>query len=132
MSTSTADARPAIGSRPGWRDSAACRDADPDLFFPDAGDRSARAKVKTAKLICRSCPVGVTCLSWALATGQEAGIWGGLTEDERRRLHHRGHGSRPAAYSPRPAAYSPSEESHDQSPGRTDRPAWAVRGMASR
>jgi len=40
-----------------------------------------------AKLICRGCLVRSTCLSWALASGQEAGIWGGLTEDERRRLH---------------------------------------------
>ena len=89
MSTSTADARPARDSRPDWRDQAACRDADPELFFPD-DDRSARAQVKTAKLICRGCPVSATCLSWALASGQEAGIWGGLTDDERHRLHRRG------------------------------------------
>ena len=37
-----------------------------------------------AKLICRGCPVSATCLSWALASGQQAGIWGGMTEDERR------------------------------------------------
>jgi WhiB family transcriptional regulator, redox-sensing transcriptional regulator len=73
--------------RPDWRDEAACRDAEPDLFFPD---RSARAQVKMAKLICRGCAVSATCLSWSLASGQEAGIWGGLTEDERRRLHRRG------------------------------------------
>ena len=48
------------------------------------------------KLICRDCPVRATCLDWALASGQEAGIWGGLTEDERRRLR-RGRGFRPAA-----------------------------------
>ena len=89
MSTSTAATILADDSHPGWRDDAACRDADPDLFFPEPGDRSARAHVKTAKLICRSCPVGVTCLSWALATGQEAGIWGGLTEDERRTRYRR-------------------------------------------
>ena len=64
-------------------------------FFTDGDIRSARAHVKTAKLICRGCPVSATCLSWALASGQEAGIWGGLTEDERRRLH-RGRGFRPA------------------------------------
>jgi WhiB family redox-sensing transcriptional regulator len=40
-----------------------------------------------AKLICRDCPVRAICLDWALANGQEAGIWGGLTEDQRRRLH---------------------------------------------
>ena len=89
MSTSTAAARTASGPRPDWRGQAACRDADPELFFPDRDIRSARAQVKTAKLICRRCRVSATCLSWALASGQEAGIWGGLTEDERRRLHRR-------------------------------------------
>ena len=63
-----------------------------------ATSTSARAQVKTAKLICRGCPVSATCLSWALASGQEAGIWGGLTEDERRRLHRR-RGFRLAAHS---------------------------------
>jgi len=91
MSTSTT----ARDQRPDWRDNAACRDADPELFFADGDIRSALADVKTAKLICRACPVSATCLSWALASGQEAGIWGGLTEDERRRLH-RGRGFRPA------------------------------------
>jgi WhiB family redox-sensing transcriptional regulator len=89
MSTPATAARPAPDSRPDWRDQAACRDADPELFFPD-DDRSARARVKTAKLICRGCPVSATCLSWALASGQQAGIWGGLTEDQRHRLHRRG------------------------------------------
>jgi WhiB family redox-sensing transcriptional regulator len=89
MSPSTAVARPAR-DRPDWRAGAACRDADPELFFPDGDSRSARAQVKTAKLICRGCPVSATCLSWALASGQEAGIWGGLTEDERHRLHRSG------------------------------------------
>ena len=91
MSTFTVPARPARDRSPGWRDwrdDAACRDTDPELFFPD-GDRFARAHVKTAKLICRGCPVSATCLSWALDTGQEAGIWGGLTEDERHRLRRR-------------------------------------------
>jgi WhiB family transcriptional regulator, redox-sensing transcriptional regulator len=89
MNTSIAAARSACDSRPDWRTDAACRDADPELFFPDGDVRSARAQVKTAKLICRGCLVSATCLSWALASGQEAGIWGGLTEDERRRLRRR-------------------------------------------
>jgi WhiB family transcriptional regulator, redox-sensing transcriptional regulator len=98
MSTSTAAARLARDHRldppddASWRDDAACRDADPELFFADP--RFARAQVKMAKLICRGCPVSTTCLSWAMASGQEHGIWGGLTEDERRRLRHR---SRPWA-----------------------------------
>ena len=87
MVTSAVAERPAF-ELPDWRD-AACRDADPELFFPDGDTRSARARVKLAKLICRGCPVSATCLSWALASGQ-AGIWGGLTEDERHRLHRRG------------------------------------------
>jgi len=89
MSTSAAAARPACDCRPDWRADAACRDADPELFFPDGDIRSARAQVKMAKLICRGCPVSATCLSWALASGQEFGIWGGLTEDERGRLQRR-------------------------------------------
>jgi WhiB family transcriptional regulator, redox-sensing transcriptional regulator len=60
------------------------------LFFPDDANRFDRAHAKTAKLICRGCPVSATCLNWALANGQEAGIWGGLTEDERHRLRARG------------------------------------------
>jgi WhiB family redox-sensing transcriptional regulator len=97
MSASRAAPRPARGRRPDWRDYAACRDADPELFFPDGDIRSARARVQKAKLICRGCPVRATCLRWALASGQEAGIWGGLTEDQRRRLHRRSRGYRPAA-----------------------------------
>jgi WhiB family redox-sensing transcriptional regulator len=89
MSTSTAATILLDDSHPGWRNDAACRDGDPDLFFPDGDVRSARAKVKMAKLICRSCPVSTTCLNWALASGQEHGIWGGLTEDERHRLYRR-------------------------------------------
>ena len=89
MTTSTAAAGPASDHRPDWRDHAACRDADPDLFFPGGGIRSAWAQVRMAKLICRGCPVSITCLSWALASDQEHGIWGGLTEDERRRLYRR-------------------------------------------
>jgi WhiB family transcriptional regulator, redox-sensing transcriptional regulator len=99
MSTSTAAARPSCDRHPDWRADAACRDADPELFFPDGDTGPARAHVKTAKLICRGCPVSATCLSWALASGQEAGIWGGLTEDERHRLRRRGRGFRPAAES---------------------------------
>jgi WhiB family redox-sensing transcriptional regulator len=95
VDTSTSAVQAVPEHRPDWRDEAACLDADPELFFPDWGVAAVRAQVKTAKLICRSCPVSATCLDWALASGQEAGIWGGLTEDERRELHRRG---RPWAY----------------------------------
>ena len=72
-----------------WTTRAACKGTDPDELFVQG------AAQNRAKLICRGCPVSATCLSWALASGQEAGIWGGLTEGERRRLH-RGRGFRPA------------------------------------
>jgi WhiB family redox-sensing transcriptional regulator len=99
MSTSAASVTADRARPPDWRDAAACLEADPDLFFPD-DIRSARAQVKLAKLICRGCPVNATCLNWALASGEEAGIWGGLTEDERRRLlrHGRHHFSSAANY----------------------------------
>jgi len=100
MSTSIAAVGSACGRCPDWRDGAACRDADPELFFPDGENRYGRAQVKMAKLICRGCPVSVTCLSWALTSGQEAGIWGGLTEDERRSLRRRSRGfGRPQTHS---------------------------------
>jgi WhiB family transcriptional regulator, redox-sensing transcriptional regulator len=86
MSTFALAARPARARRPNWRDDAACRDADPELFFPGEDIRSASAQAKAAKLICRRCPVRTTCLRWVLTSGREAGIWGGLTEDERQRL----------------------------------------------
>jgi WhiB family redox-sensing transcriptional regulator len=94
MNASTTAARSARDHRPDWRDHAACRDADPELFFPDGDPTSARAQVKAAKQICRGCPVRTTCLNWALTGGQQHGIWGGLTEDQRRSLHR---GLRPAA-----------------------------------
>jgi WhiB family redox-sensing transcriptional regulator len=89
MSTFALAARPARARRPNWRDDAACRDADPELFFPGEDIRSASAQAKAAKLICRRCPVRTTCLRWVLTSGREAGIWGGLTEDERQRLDRR-------------------------------------------
>lgn len=67
-----------------WRHRAACRGEDPELFFPVGP--AARAQIAEAKKICARCPVRRACLVFALATGQGHGIWGGLTEDERRRL----------------------------------------------
>jgi len=76
MSTSAAAAGQACDGHPGWRETAACRDADPELSVPDGTSGLPRAQVKTAKPICRGCPVSATWLSRALANGQEAGIWG--------------------------------------------------------
>lgn len=72
-----------------WSDEAACRDADPELFFPTSEDMARRAvarQVAEAKAICAACPVWSACLGWAVQNGQDHGIWGGLTARERRRL----------------------------------------------
>ena len=69
-----------------WHDVAACRDADPDLFFPIGTVGPALHQVEEAKRICRSCPVCPECLAWALDHGVGSGVWGGTTEDERRAL----------------------------------------------
>lgn len=72
-----------------WRHLALCRDEDPELFFPIGTTGPAAAQVEEAKVVCRRCPVTAECLSWALETGQDAGVWGGLSEDERRALKRR-------------------------------------------
>ena len=69
-----------------WRDSAACREQDPDLFFPVAHTQGWRTQTKQAKAVCGTCPVRETCLEWALDTGQAAGVWGGMSAGERRRI----------------------------------------------
>lgn len=69
-----------------WRCRAACRGKDPELFFPVGSAGPALAQIAEAKKICARCLVRTACLASAITTGQEYGIWGGLTEDERRRL----------------------------------------------
>jgi WhiB family redox-sensing transcriptional regulator len=65
---------------------AACRDHDPELFFPLSETGPGSAQVRAAKAICQGCPIQRGCLQWAMDTGQEAGVWGGTTEDERRAM----------------------------------------------
>lgn len=64
-----------------WRAQANCLGVDPDLFFPERG-----ASTREAKEVCRACPVREACLEYALAEGEKFGIWGGLSERERRRI----------------------------------------------
>lgn len=72
-----------------WRHRAACKDEDPELFFPVGTSGPALLQITEAKSVCRRCPVAAECLNWALATGQDDGIWGAMTEDERRALNRR-------------------------------------------
>jgi WhiB family redox-sensing transcriptional regulator len=64
-----------------WADFGRCAGVDPDVFFPRPGDDTSRAKS-----LCQQCPVRSACLEWALDTNQKHGIWGGMTEGQRRRL----------------------------------------------
>jgi WhiB family redox-sensing transcriptional regulator len=72
-----------------WRASAACRVEDPELFFPIGYSEPAVRQTREATAVCAVCPVTGQCLSWALASNQETGIWGGLDERERRSLRRR-------------------------------------------
>ncbi len=64
-----------------WKDSSNCLGVDPDLFFPERG-----ASTREAKEVCRGCIVREDCLEYALANGEKFGIWGGMSERERRRI----------------------------------------------
>ncbi len=64
-----------------WQDFANCLGVDPDLFFPERG-----ASTREAKEVCRGCVVREDCLEYALANGEKFGIWGGMSERERRRI----------------------------------------------
>ncbi|MFI1530841.1 WhiB family transcriptional regulator [Streptomyces griseus] len=68
---------------------ALCREEDPDLFFPIGSNGPALLQIEEAKAVCRRCPVMDKCLDWALESGQDSGVWGGLSEDERRSLKRR-------------------------------------------
>ncbi len=67
-----------------WRDAGSCRDSDPNLFYPLGRGRAAREQAEVAKVLCRTCPSREPCLSFALATGQALGVWGGTSPEDRR------------------------------------------------
>jgi WhiB family transcriptional regulator, redox-sensing transcriptional regulator len=76
MPTTTADAEHLT-----WQRFANCLGVDPDLFFPERG-----ASTREAKEVCRGCVVREDCLEFAITNGEKFGIWGGLSERERRRI----------------------------------------------
>ena len=67
-----------------WLPEARCIGEDPDLFFPIGTTDDALAQVAQAKTVCDGCSVRADCLEWSLSTFQDAGVWGGLDEEERR------------------------------------------------
>ncbi|HEY1331348.1 MAG TPA: WhiB family transcriptional regulator [Actinomycetota bacterium] len=64
-----------------WQERARCREHDPEVFFPEKGGSS-----REAKRICADCPVRIECLNYALRRDERYGVWGGMSERERRRL----------------------------------------------
>mgnify|MGYP001811758033 CR=1 FL=1 len=72
-----------------WRNTALCRDTDPELFFPVGTTGQALVAQDYAKRVCDECDVQQACLDYALDTNQDSGIWGGLTEEERRVIRRR-------------------------------------------
>jgi WhiB family redox-sensing transcriptional regulator len=69
-----------------WRDVALCRDTDPELFFPVGTTGNALVAIDSAKRVCEQCKVTRECLEFALDTNQDSGVWGGLSEEERRSI----------------------------------------------
>lgn len=73
-----------------WHHDAICRDEpDADLFFPIGNTGPALLQIAEAKTVCRRCPAVASCLDWAIETGQDHGVWGAMTEEERRSLKRR-------------------------------------------
>ena len=68
----------------GWQDRALCAQTDPEAFFPEKG-----GSTREAKKVCTGCDVRAECLEYALANDERFGIWGGLSERERRKLKKR-------------------------------------------
>ncbi len=81
MLTDLIEALQAEGVDMSWQDFANCRGADPDLFFPERG-----ASTRTAKQICRECTVLAQCLEFAIVSSEKFGIWGAMSERERRKI----------------------------------------------
>ena len=69
------------GGELAWQEQALCAQTDPEAFFPEKG-----GSTREAKRICSDCPVRLECLEFALANDERFGIWGGMSERERRKL----------------------------------------------
>ena len=72
-----------------WRDQGACAGLNDDTFFPRGGGPTAERKVRHAKVICFSCPVQPECGQWAIDNREPFGVWGGVSEKERRAILRR-------------------------------------------
>ena len=84
----------ATGCETNWRSAGACLSADPDLFFPISSAGPAMGHLAQAKAICARCEIQQQCLDYAVSTGPIQGVWGGMTEHERRLLRQSGRSAR--------------------------------------
>lgn len=105
MLTTTVN-RSAPASLTAWAVRGACRDSDPELFFPVTETGAAAGQLARAKAVCAGCPVRDQCLQFALDSGQAFGVWGGTTGEERRLLRRRHNYHRRSAEAP-PAGRTP-------------------------
>ncbi|RCW46115.1 transcription factor WhiB [Halopolyspora algeriensis] len=80
-----------------WRHRAACRDEDPELFFPISDMGPGARQAEQAKAVCARCPVRSECLNYALNNGLNHGIFGGMTERERHQFNRTSHSRSRAA-----------------------------------
>jgi WhiB family redox-sensing transcriptional regulator len=72
-----------------WRHDAECREEEPELFFPAGNTGPYLLQIAQAKAVCQRCPVLQACGQWALDTHQDAGVWGAMSEDDRRAMRRR-------------------------------------------
>ena len=77
---------PFINAATDWRSVARCRDTDPSLFFPAGTTGIALDQIAAAKGVCLQCAAQPECLEFALDSNQDSGVWGGLSEEERRQI----------------------------------------------
>jgi WhiB family transcriptional regulator, redox-sensing transcriptional regulator len=84
----------ALDNRAEWWSRAACSTADPELFFPISSTGPAMGQLARAKAICARCEIQQQCLDYAVSTGPIQGVWGGMTEHERRLLRQSGRRAR--------------------------------------
>lgn len=87
MNAYTGQVPDTAGRSADWRDSAACRSEDPDVFYPSG--QAARGLVADAQAVCAICPVMEACGQWALEHREQWGIWGGMSENRRRQILRR-------------------------------------------
>ena len=116
-----------------WRHKAICRDEDPELFFPVGNSGPALAQIAEAKIVCNRCPVTAECLTWALESGQDAGVWGGMSEDERRALKRRRARTRTTVCRRRSRSVRPAQRSRQDimkagSPPKEEEPPSVIPG----